>query len=51
MEGGGPIRFVQQSSVTKRSKIVNSLPRIITSIANALTVITLSLKSPGGGGG
>ena len=31
-------------SETKRSKIVNSLPRVTTSTANTLTAITFSLK-------
>ena len=39
----------KKSSVTERSKIVNSLPRIATSTANALNAITFSLKSPSGG--
>ena len=33
--------------MAKRSKIVNSLPRISTSTANTLTAITFRLKSPG----
>ena len=41
--GGGLIRCVKQISVTKRSKIANSLPRIATSTANTLTAI----KMPG----
>ena len=40
----------KKSSVTKRSKIVNSLPRIITSTPNTLTAINFSLKNQGGGG-
>ena len=40
----------KKSSVTKRSKIVNSLPRIATSTANTLTAINFSPKNQGGGG-
>ena len=39
----------KKSSVTQRSKLFNSLPRIATSTANTLVTITFSLKSPGGG--
>ena len=42
------MRCVKKSSATKRSILVNPLPRIATSTANTLTAITFSLKSAGG---